>query len=285
MTLEQTQRRRQAVETIHDIVSAMRAIAAGRIQGAQRALATARRYQDVVLRALAALTAGSATLPLPHSEGRPTLLLVLTSEQPLCGAFNQQILALAERRWQELRQEGEVHLVVVGHRGLRQLAARGIVPDDSAAAATSLHGLRDMVKRLAVLVDQRYAAGQLGALQVIYNRYQSVSEQVPTEERILPVDLTQIHRSVPPPTKAYYRYLALPVLLAGLVSEYAFISLYRIAADSFASEQASRLLAMDGATRNTERMVKALLDLERRERQDQITRQVLELIAARFAVE
>ena len=75
------------------------------------------------------------------------------------------------------------------------------------------------------------------------------------------------------------------MLLAGLVSEYAFISLYRVAADSFASEQASRLVAMDGATRNTERMLQSLVDLERRERQGEITRQVLELIAARFAVE
>lgn len=69
------------------------------------------------------------------------------------------------------------------------------------------------------------------------------------------------------------------------MSEYAFISLYRAAADSFASEQASRLVAMDGATRNTERMLDALLNLERRERQGEITRQVLELIGARFAME
>ena len=74
----------------------------------------------------------------------------------------------------------------------------------------------------------------------------------------------------------------MPVLLAGLVSEYAFISLYRMAADSYASEQASRLVAMDGATRNTEKMLDTLRDLERRERQGQITRQVLELIAARI---
>ena len=72
------------------------------------------------------------------------------------------------------------------------------------------------------------------------------------------------------------------MLLAGLISQYAFISLYRIAADSFASEQASRLVAMDGATRNTEKMLESLLDLERRERQGEITRQVLELIAARI---
>jgi F-type H+-transporting ATPase subunit gamma len=67
------------------------------------------------------------------------------------------------------------------------------------------------------------------------------------------------------------------------VDEYAFISLYIIAAESFTSEQASRLLAMDSSTRNTERMLQTLIDLERRERQEAITRDVLELIGARFA--
>jgi F-type H+-transporting ATPase subunit gamma len=208
---------------------------------------------------------------------------VLTSEQPFCGAFNQDVLALAERRWEELRRVGGLHLVVVGRRGVRQMASRGIVPDAGEAAATTLPGLRDVVKRLARMIDNRYAAREAGALHVIYNRYQSVSEQVPTEERILPLDLASIQAPEHPPRTDYYRYLPVPMLLAGLISEHAFMSLYRIAADSYASEQASRLVAMDGATRNTEKMLGALFDLERRERQAEITRQVLELIGARFA--
>jgi F-type H+-transporting ATPase subunit gamma len=283
MTLQQTQHRRQAVGTIHDIVSAMRAIAAGRIQGAQRALLNARAYEAVVLRALGSLADYLPNRPVPDTQGRPPTLIVMTSEQPLCGAFNEDVLALAQKRWQELRQSGPVHLVVVGERGRRQLAARGIAAEHSEPAATSLHGLRDLVKRLAALADQRVASGQLGALHLIYSRYHSVSEQIPTEKVVLPIDPGQ----VPRPSKAveHYRYLEAPALLAGLIGEYAFISLYRIAADSFASEQASRLLAMDGATRNTERMLSGLIDLERRERQGEITRSVLELIAARFAVE
>lgn len=285
MALEQTHRRRQAVRTIHDIVGAMRAIAAGRIQGAQRALAVARRYERVVRRGIAALAAKSAVRSLPAVEGRPPLLVVLTSEQPFCGAFNQEVLALAERRYEALRRLGQLYLVVVGQRGIGQLASRGIAADASEPAATTLPGLRDVVKRLAQMIDGRYAAGEVGALHVIYNRYQSVSEQVPTEEQILPLDLSRIQASAPPPAADYYCYLPVPVLLAGLISEYAFISLYRMAADSYASEQASRLVAMDGATRNTEKMLNALLDLERRERQGEITRQVLELIGARFAAE
>jgi F-type H+-transporting ATPase subunit gamma len=284
MTLEQTQRRRQAVRTIHDVVGAMRSIAAGRIQGAQRALAVARRYQNVVLRSIRALAGASTAPSLPVVEGRPPLLLVLTSEQPLCGAFNQNVLALAERRWSELRRPGS-QLLVVGQRGLRQLLARGIIPDAGEPGVTSLPGLRDLVKRLAARVDRLYAAGVSGPLHVIFNRYRSVSEQVPTEERLLPLDLSHLPESSALPAQPPYRYLPVPVLLAGLVGEYAFIGLYRAAADSFAGEQASRLVAMDGATRNTERMLESLLDLERRERQGQVTRQVLELIGARFTIE
>ena len=265
-----------AVSTIHDIVGAMRAIAAGRIQGAERALAAARRYEGVVHRGIAALAPQSPVASLPVVDGRPPLLVVLTSEQPLCGAFNQEVLALAERRWQELRQQGPAILMAVGQRGARQLVSRGIQPDAFEPAATTLASLRDLVKRLAQGIDQRYAAREIGPLHVVYNRYQSVSEQVPTDEQILPLDIRSIQ--VPEPSPDYFRYLPVPVLLAGLISEYAFIRLYRMAADSYASEQASRLVAMDGATRNTEKMLSALLDLERRERQGEITRQVLELI-------
>ncbi len=207
----------------------------------------------------------------------------MTSEQPLCGAFNPNVLALAERRWHELRQQGPVHLFVVGHRGLRQLLASGITPEGGEPAATSLDGLHDLVKRLAKLLGTRYATGEVGALRVIYSRYQSISEQVPTEVQILPPDLTQLQSPGAARPPRFHRYLAPPELLAGLVDEYAFISLYLIAAESYASEQASRLVAMDASTRNTEQMLETLIDLERRERQAEITREVLELIGARFA--
>jgi F-type H+-transporting ATPase subunit gamma len=89
----------------------------------------------------------------------------------------------------------------------------------------------------------------------------------------------------PPPAGRFDRFLPESELLAGLISEHALISLYQLAAESFASEQASRLVAMDAATRNTDRIAEALMELEQRERQGDITRQVLELIAARFTVE
>lgn len=282
MTREATERRRHAVETVHNVVNAMRAIAAGRIQSAQRALEGARRYHEVVLRSLAWLLPDAATIAT-GTDRRPSALLVMTSEQPLCGSFNLNVLTLAERRWHELRQEGSVHLFVVGQRGIRQLLARGIPPDGCEPAATSLEGLHDLVKRLARLLGTRYATGDLGTLRVIYSRYQSIGEQVPTEVQILPPDLALLRPSGSTRPRRFHRYLTPPELLAGLVDEYAFISLYLIAAESFASEQASRLVAMDSSTRNTEQMLDTLIDLERRERQAEITHEVLELIAARFA--
>jgi F-type H+-transporting ATPase subunit gamma len=280
---EQTQRRRHAVKSIHDIVSAMRAIAAGRIQGAQRALEAARRYHAVILRSIAILLAEIEQTGA--ADRRPATLLVMTSEQPFCGSFNQELIDLAEHRWRALTSTGPAHLLVVGQRGLRQMVSRGHVPDAALPAATSLDGIHDLVKRLATLLAGRYAKGALGALRVIYSRYQSVSQQVPIEVQVLPLDLDEIRRSHPVHGIAFHRDLSRPELLAGLIDEYALITLYRLAAESYASEQASRLVAMDASTRNTERMLKSLLDQERRDRQDEITREVLELIGARFAAD
>lgn len=282
MTREATQKRREAVETVHGVVSAMRAIAAGRIQSAQRALESARRYHEVVLQGLSWVVPEAASIATGNHT-HPDALLVMTSEQPLCGSFNPNVLAFAEQRLDELRKAGHVHLFVVGQRGTHQLLTRGIIPEVVEPAATSLDGLHDLVKRLATLLGTRYRTGELRTLRVIYSRYQSISEQVPTEVQILPPDLTRLR----PPGQArpprFHRYLAPSELLAGLVDEYAFISLYLIAAESFASEQASRLVAMDASTRNTEHMLATLVDLERRERQAEITQEVLELIGARFA--
>lgn len=286
MTLERTERRRQAVDALHDIVSAMRAIAAGRIQNAQRALAASRSYEEVVRRALAVLLRESPGLDLPFQNTPRCTLLVMTSGQPLCGAFNQNLLALVERRWPQLCNPSPPFLVLVGRTSSRSAFLRQITPDRIEPAATTLPGVRDLVKRLARVASERLAAGDLGALRVIYNRYQSVSEQTPAEELLLPLApdaLRKTHGPLDP--RPYRRYLAPPELARGLMSELVLISLYRIAAESFASEQASRLVAMDGATRNTERMAQSLATLAQRERQDEITRQVLELVNARFTAE
>jgi F-type H+-transporting ATPase subunit gamma len=280
VSLQSTHDRRHAVEAVRDVVSAMRATAAGRISAAQRAMAAARQYREVVLRGLSA--AGQiATLPAPRSGPAAVLLIVLTSEQPLCGGFNHAIIERAIAAHRDLGRSGRVQLVSVGHRGSRAIAARGLVPDQIEPGATSLAGLRDLVRRLSARADHEYVSGAITAVDVVYARYRSVSEQEPTVERVLPFD-----PSVLPPAhspNAYCRYLADPQLVAGLVSQFAYIALYRAAAESYASEQASRLVAMDGATRNTGRMVDDLTALERRERQHEITRQMLELTASRLA--
>ncbi|HWB14368.1 MAG TPA: FoF1 ATP synthase subunit gamma [Pirellulales bacterium] len=283
MSLEQTRRRRQAVDTIHDIVSAMRAIAAGRIQSAQRALAASRSYEEVVRRSLAALVRDVPEVDLSFPDGHRSTVVVMTSEQPLCGSFNQNVLSLVERRWGEWCPVNRPYLVLVGQRGRRPLANRGIVPDRIETAATTLPGVRDLVKRLARLASERLAAGQLGTLRVVYSRYQSVTEQKPAEEQLLPLDAASLEVAAPLDPRRYHRYLSASSLVRGLVAEFALISLYRVAAESYASEQASRLVAMDGATRNTERMAQSLAALEQRERQDEVTRQMLELVSARFA--
>jgi F-type H+-transporting ATPase subunit gamma len=211
------------------------------------------------------------------------LLIIMTSEQPLCGGFNHAVIDRSITAHRALSHEGKVELVAVGQRGGRVLAARGLSPDAVEPGATSLGGLRDLVRRLSARADHAYSTGTLAAVDVVYARYRSVSEQVPTVARVLPLDPSVLPEA--PAPGAFCRYLPDPQLVAGLISQFAYISLYHAAAESFASEQASRLVAMDGATRNTSRMVDELAALERRERQHEITRQMLELTAGRLTGE
>jgi F-type H+-transporting ATPase subunit gamma len=285
MNIDQIRRRRLTVETVHDVVHALRAVAAGRIQSAQQAVVAADRYYEVVVRSLSAVPIDSFPLRLPPGREGRVGLLVLTSEQPLCGALTQNIVDFAERRRRELSDSKHIFLMVVGRRGMRQFAVRGMTPDFVEPGATSLAGLHDLVKRLATTLTARYAAGELGEVRVIYSRYISVSEQVPTEERLLPPDLVTLRRSAVREGRDYARYLPAEEFLTALVTEYAFIALYRIAAQMLTSEQAARLVAMDGATRSAERMMDALKAQENRARQEEITNGVLELISARFASE
>ena len=282
MNLQELRDRRRAVGAVRNVVAAMRATAAGRIQAAQRAMSAARQYRDVVLRALA-VTGPLANCQLlqPTSESR--LLIVFTSEQPLCDGFNHAVIERAAAAVREWNNASKQVVVAAGQRGSRVMAARGLVPDHVEIGSTLLPGLRSVVRRLAARVDHGFASGEYAAVDVVYARFRSVSEQVPELAPILPLDPAAI--PPPHPPLAAGRYLPDPQLIAGLVSQYAYISLYRAAAESYACEQASRLMAMDGATRNTERMADDLLGLERRERQQQVTRQVLELVAARFADE
>jgi F-type H+-transporting ATPase subunit gamma len=282
VSLQEIRDRRQAVDAVRGVVSAMRATAAGRIQAAQRAMTAARQYRAIVLRALA--TVGPAVLlPVPRSGPGSVLLVVLTSEQPLCGGFNHTVIDSALAAYEKRRGTSQVEVLAVGQRGSRVMAARGLEPESVEPGATSLAGIRDLVRRLSAHVDHGYASGKFAAVDVVYARYHSVSEQVPTVERVLPLDLSLVE--FPRNAATFCRYLAEPQLIAGLVSQFAYVSLYHAAAESYASEQASRLVAMDGATRNTSHMVEELLGLERRERQHEITRQMLELASARLATE
>lgn len=278
MPLEAIRERKRAVEGVQDVVGAMRATAAGRIQGAQRAMAAARRYREVVVRGLSASGVASS-MSIVETLPAKTLLIVVMSEQPLCGGFNHAILDHAVAEHEKLNRERTPEVIAVGQRGARVMARRGLIPNQVEVGATSLTGLRDLTRRLAKHVDRGYVSGAFSAVDLVYARYRSVSEQVPTTVRILPIDPALLK---PPDDGRFFRYLPDPELLAGLVGQYAFISLYHAAAESYASEQASRLVAMDGATRNTARMVEELTGLERRERQQEITRQVLEQAAARI---
>ena len=218
MSQEKTRRRRRRSAPSTTSSGRCAASPPGGCRAPKRPFGVAAGIQDIVMQSLAAVLAGPPAGPPAAPEKRPATILVMTAEQPLCGPFNQNVLALAERRFRDLKQAGPVQLLVVGRRGMRHLAARGIAADGAEPAATSVQGLRELVKRLARLLgrQQAYAGGD--TVHVIYNRYQSVTEQIPTEERILPLDLELIPGVVAGAVRPPLPVSAPPALLAGSVT-------------------------------------------------------------------
>jgi F-type H+-transporting ATPase subunit gamma len=283
MNLEQVRRRAETARTVHDVVHALRSVAAGRIHRAQMAADASDRYYALVVRALGSLAADALPRRATASHSGQTGLLVLTSEQPLCGKLAQNVVELAVERREELARNGPPLLMVVGRRGVRQLASRGVAADVEEPGATSTAGLHDLVKRLAATLAARYHSGELAEVRVIYGRYVSLSEQVPTEEQLLPPNMAELQAQGSKHRRIYSRYMPADELGQALLTEYAFIALYRIAAQMLTSEQAARLVAMDAATRTAERMMQTLRVQENQARQEKITNDVLELVGARFA--
>jgi len=228
-----------------------------------------------------------ANVDIPPAAGKKagdTALLVMTSEQPFCGGLTQNVVTAAEARSAEMAKTTRVQLFVAGRRGAAQFASRGIQPQLVVEGATSLEGVDEVVKRLAEPLATLFTAGDLSSVRVIYASYKSLGEQVPTEESILPPDVRQLRGvAVPETGRNYYHYLSHGDLVTGILAEYAFVSLYRIAVEMFVSEQAARLVAMDTATRHAESTLESLRARERQERQKEVTRQVLELVNARLA--
>jgi F-type H+-transporting ATPase subunit gamma len=284
-----------SVKSTQKITSAMKMVAASKLRRAQSQAEAARPYAQRMERMMASLgasVAGSPTAPkllVGTGADKVHLLIPVTADRGLAGAFNSNIGRLTRNIAQRLEAEGKtVKILAIGRKGrdyLRREMGSRIIGDVSYAGRKSIGFVdaQDIATRVMAMLD----AGEFDVCTVIYNRYVSVIAQVPTEMRLIPAPVPEQAAVEVPVGTALATYEYEPdeeTMLARLLPQNMAIQLYRAMLESSAGEHGARMSAMDNATRNAGDMIKRLSQTYNRARQANITRELIEIISGAEAL-
>jgi F-type H+-transporting ATPase subunit gamma len=244
---------------------------------------------DRMLRALAASVAGSPTAPpllVGTGSDKVHLLIAVTADRGLAGAFNSQIGRATRNLARRLESEGKtVKILAVGRKGrdyLRRELSSRIVHDITYAGKRRIDfaDAQEIGQRVTAML----AAGEIDVVTLVYNRFQSVIAQVVTEQQIIPAPPAPEGETTDLGGATYEFEPDEETILAKLLPQALAIQMYRSLLESAAGEHGARMTAMDNATRNAGDMIKRLSQNYNRARQANITKELIEIISGAEAV-
>lgn len=282
-----------SVKSTQKITKAMKMVAAAKLRRAQEAAQNGRPYAERIERVVASLAAqlagGPAVSPLLAGTGRDQtyLLVVATSERGLAGAFNTNIVRAARRRAEELTAQGKtVKFFLAGKKGrvLRRLFPNQIVADPDLSAIKSV--TFEDARRVSDDLLARFATGEFDVAELFYAKFVSALVQEPTGMQIIPVAVpVQATSAASTSGDAVVEYEPdEEAILADLLPRNVAIQVFRAMLENAASEQGSRMNAMDNATRNAGDMINRLSIQYNRTRQAAITTELVEIISGAEAL-
>ena len=290
-SLKDMRNRISSVKSTQKITKAMQMVAAAKLRRAQTAAEAARPFAERMEKVLANLArgigAGTQAPPLLAGNGREQvhLLVVCTAERGLCGAFNASIVRLAREHANRLLREGKtIKMLLVGKKGFDQLRRQfenDIVEliDLRSVKQIGFDNADPVGKKIIAMFD----AGEFDVCTLFFSRFRSVIAQVPTALRLIPAEIPEVDPGER--TGAAYEYEpGEEEILATLLPRNISIQVFRALLENAASEQGSRMRAMDNATRNAGDMIKKQTQVYNRSRQAMITKELIEIIAGAEAL-
>lgn len=279
-----------SVKSTQKITKAMKMVAAAKLRRAQEAAEAGRPYASRIEAVVASLgarvTPGPQTSKMLTGTGKAEtyLLVVCTSDRGLAGAFNANIVKAARQRAQALVDAGKtVKFYLVGKKGgavIRRLFPGTII------ASTEFAGVKQIgFEHAAPIADDiaaRYEAGEFDVAYLYYAKFQSALVQEPTEQQVLPVPVETGGGEAAAGAVEYEPDEE--AILADLLPRNLSVQLFRALLENAASEQGSRMTAMDNATRNAGDMINRLSIQYNRQRQAAITTELVEIISGAEAL-
>ncbi|BCH21762.1 ATP synthase gamma chain [Mesorhizobium sp. L-8-10] len=290
-SLKDLRNRIASVKATQKITKAMQMVAAAKLRRAQEAAEAARPYSQRMGAVLANITqavGGGGDAPaLMTGTGRDDvhLLVVCTAERGLCGGFNSQIARFARDHIRKLQAAGKtVKIIAVGKKGY------DILRRDYAALVIDRIELREVktlgfvnadaiAKKVIALFDD----GQFDVCTLFYSEFKSVISQIPTAQQIIPA--ASAANGGTGEAGAVYEYEPEPgEILSDLIPRNIAVQIFRALLENAAGEMGAKMSAMDNATRNAGDMINKLSITYNRQRQAQITKELIEIISGAEAL-
>jgi F-type H+-transporting ATPase subunit gamma len=282
-----------SVKSTQKITSAMKMVAAAKLRRAQEQAVAARPYAERMERVLASLAAsmagrdGAPALLAGNGRDQVHLVVVMTSDRGLCGAFNSTIARQARKTIRALKDDGKaVKILCVGRKGRDQL--RRDFGDDIVATIEDVAKPKltfEAAANVGIRIRQMFGAGEFDVCHLVYNKFKSAISQIVTVQQLIPFAPGGAANENADSSLTQYEYEPDETdILADLLPRNIGMQVYRALLENAASEQGSRMTAMDSATRNAGDMINRLTITYNRSRQAYITKELIEIISGAEAL-
>jgi len=276
-------RRIRSIKSTQQLTKAMKMVAAAKLRRAQERMFAARPYAAGLREMLTSISTRVNVKKHPLLAEREredkVLLIIVTADRGLCGAFNTNVIrgamnTIAEKKWPE------VQLLPIGNKSNAFFRRRSLPLRRQGLQLMQALG-HDTVREIATMITEDFINGDLEAVYVIYNEFKSIIAQKVTLERLLPLQRDWAEGQEP---EIEYLYEPGPEQILGeLLPRHIEFQLYRILLESAAAEQGARMTAMEAATKNAGELVDSLTLNYNRIRQAQITKEIIEIVSGAAA--
>jgi len=284
-TLDDLKKRIVSVKSTQKITKAMKMVAAAKLKRAQENAENGRPYAEKMNNIILNLTSG-----ISDKENAPRLLfgsgnekvhlcIVLTSDRGLCGGFNTSIIKKAKAYFEKILNEGKaLKIITVGSKGYDQLKRhyKDIIIEKISFKDSKTINYLD-AEKVGKMIIENFEELEFDVCTIFYNKFKNVITQIPQEQQIIPLKTTEVEED-----SSEDNYEFEPdedEILSNLLPKNISTQIFKAMLENSASEQGSRMSAMDNATRNAGEMVDKLTIEYNRSRQAAITKELIEIIS------
>ncbi|MBK7173768.1 MAG: ATP synthase F1 subunit gamma [Bacteroidales bacterium] len=295
-SLKEVRIRIASVKSTQQITSAMKMVAASKLRRAQNAILKMRPYaaklKEILQNLSASIETGNDNPFARQSNPEKVLMIVLTSNRGLCGAFNSNIikttLQCMNDKYSSANQSGNIHFMTIGRKGTEFFSKRGfhvISSHDSIYDQLTW----DNASAIATGLMKSFAAHEYDRIEIVYNQFKNAAVQKITVEQFLPIeppkkDPAEVALNQQKSQVDYIFEPSQEQIVTELIPKSLKIQFYKALLDSFASEHGARMTAMHQATDNARELLKDLNLAYNKARQASITKEILEIVSGAEAL-